>query len=514
MWFSSGSCRQLWLQLINPKTLREYVPEAGFGFLRGHVTSPAIVRSRGFFVRATAADSLQSTRRRGRLPIAGRPPRLKHDRQVSTVERTWRMPVFRLTAAYALLLPSIVLADWTAFRGAVGDGDASTQVLPTTWSESDGVLWKVPLNGQGWSSPVVADGQVWATSATADGRTMTAHCLDLETGQSLWTSDVFEVHEPREIHTFNTYSSPTPTIDAERVYLTWGSYGTIAIDRATFKTAWVRRDLPCHHWRGPGSSPVLDRAADGTQRLFQHYDGYDFQYLVCLDATTGDTIWRTYRPRHFGSDDGDKLKAYATPLRINAGGREQLISPTSYAVFSYDPTTGDELWRCRYDQFSSASRPLFDGKTLYVTTGFGKGAIAAVDPTGSGDVTDTHRKWVYTKTMPSKPSPALHDGVLFCLNDKGVLVTLDAESGEKLTQMRLGGNYSSSPLLGRTDAGAVVVYLADEAGKTHVVTAAAKPEVVAENTLESGMLASPVPVDGTLVLKTKTHVYRVGTKSP
>lgn len=418
-----------------------------------------------------------------------------------------------LTAVLALcLLPALACGDWPAFRGLAGDGDAGSTPLPTTWSETENVLWKVPIDGRGWSSPVVVDDQVWVTTATPDGRTLTASCFDLESGQTLWTNNVFSVDEPREIHTFNTYSSPTPVIDGDSVYLSWGSYGLIAINRETFKTEWTRRDLPCHHWRGPGSSPIIDHDADGHARLFQNFDGYDFQYVLCLDAETGETIWRTYRPRHFGSDDGDKLKAYATPLRINAGGREQLISPTSFAVFSYAPSNGEELWRCRYEQFSTASRPLFDGERLYVTTGFGKGAVAAIDPTGTGDVTDSHRLWLERKTMPSKPSLVLHNGTLLCLNDKGVLITLDAVSGEKMGQMRLGGNYSASPLLGRSGDGQAVAFLSDEAGKTLVVTAEQDPQVVSENTLDSGTLASLVPANGTLIIKTTTHLYRIGEK--
>ena len=404
---------------------------------------------------------------------------------------------------------SATAAEWPAFRGLKGDGDAGSTPLPVEWSEESKVGWKIPIDGRGWSSPVVSGNQVWVTTASADGSQLSASCFALDSGDTLWQSEVFAVAEPREIHKFNSYASPTPAIDAERVYLSWGSYGLIAIDRNSFETVWTRRDLPCHHWRGPGSSPILDVEADGTKRLFQNFDGYDYQYLVCLNAETGETIWRTYRPRHFGSDDGDKLKAYATNLLINVDGREQLISPTSYAVFSYDPDTGKELWRCRYDQFSTASRPIFDGELLYVTTGFGKGAVVAVDPSGSGDVTETHRKWVYTKTMPSKPSPILYEGVLFCLNDKGILITLDAATGSVLDQVRLGGNFSASPLLGLDQTGRRVVYLSDESGKTHVVTAEAEPKEVSVNTLDSGMLASLVPADGTLLVKTTTHLYRI-----
>lgn len=492
-----SSSSKLRLQLTNPKTLREALfpkwTSVSFG---DSVTSPAALAVAGFF---------------HALTVGGLHPQAHASTFMEVCSRVKEMIVRGLAGFVGcVLVVSATAADWTEFRGSAGDGAATDQQLPTIWSESDGVLWKVPLPGRGWSSPVVIDQQVWVTAATPDGKTLSASCFDLKSGETLWSSDVFTVDEPREIHTFNSYASPSPLVDEDRAYLSWGSYGLVAVDRKTFEPVWTRRDLPCHHWRGPGSSPVMDLAKSGQRRIFQNFDGYNYQYVICLDAETGETLWRTYRPRHFGSDDGDRLKAYGTCLRINAGGREQLISPTSYAVFSYDPDTGEELWRCRYEQFSTAARPVFDGKTLYVTTGFGKGAVVAVDPTGNGDVTDSHLRWVYTKTMPSKPSPVLYDGVLFCLNDKGVLITLDAATGEALSQTRLGGNYSASPLLGRDAGGNAVVYVSDESGKTLVLSAQAEPETVAENSLDAGMLASLVPVDGTLLIKTTTHLYRVG----
>ena len=414
------------------------------------------------------------------------------------------------------------------FRGLAGTGTA-VSAAPATWTDAD-IAWRVPIAGRGWSSPAVGladerDQQVWLTTASEDGRTLTGLSLDLATGRSMWEEDLFTVSHPREKHLFNSYASPTPCLSATHAYLSWGSNGLAAIDRRTFEPTWVRRDLPTNHYRGPGSSPVLDRAAG---RLFVIYDGFDFQFVECFDAATGETLWRSHRPWNFGTDNGDHKKAYATPLLIDAStedgtSRGELICPTSKGVFALDPATGRELWRVRWEQFSTASRPVFVGGRLYITTGFGKGAIVCVRPGGRGDVTESHVVWAEPRTMPSKPSPIVAGGRVYGLNDRGVLITLDANTGERLAQTRLSGNFSASPLLLRrptnaaetdeTSAGPTPddrLFVVDEEGQaTALRIGGATPEVVGTSRLPEGVLATPIAVGDRLLVRTRTELVCV-----
>ena len=389
--------------------------------------------------------------------------------------------------------------NWAQFRGPHGDGTADDVGLPVTWSEEEHVAWKTPVHGSGWSSPVVWGDEVWLTTANELGTELSYLVVDANDGRVLHDEVLFHVVAPHEKHKFNSYASPTPVLDGERAYLSWGSAGLACVDMTSREPLWVRRDLECNHYRGSGSSPIL---FDGM--MICHYDGFDFQYVVALDKLTGQTLWRTDRPFNFGTDDGDKKKAYATPQVIEAGGRIQLISPTSMGVFSYDPQTGEEIWRARYEQFSCANRPLFDGKQVYFSSGFGKGWMFAIDPTGTGDVTDTHVAWQEPKTMPSKPSPLLIDGRLYAFNDKGVASCLDAATGEVVWQQRIGGNYSASPVYADGK-----IYLFSEEGNAFVIRPGSEYDQLAENTLADGCLSSPAVADGALFVRTRTHLYRI-----
>ncbi|MFM8223919.1 MAG: PQQ-binding-like beta-propeller repeat protein, partial [Planctomycetaceae bacterium] len=334
----------------------------------------------------------------------------------------------------------------------------ATARLPLTWSETENVVWKTPLHDSGWSSPVVWGNQIWLTTATDDGTKSYAVCLDRQTGAVLHDLLLFENAEPEKTRQYNSYASPTCAIEEGRVYVHFGSYGTACLDTANGKVLWTRRDLPCQHYRGPGSSPLL---ADG--RLYIHYDGFDLQYIVALDKQTGATVWKVDRQVDYGTDNGDVKKAYATPLLVEQGGRRMLVSPTSKACLVFDPETGKELWRVRFGGFSVAARPQLGEGLLLINTGFSRGEFVAVRPDGTGDVTDTHVVWHQKKNLPSQPSSILVNGLLFSVNDEGVATCLDARTGEPRWTERLGGNVSSSPLFadGR-------VYVGNHEGQTYV----------------------------------------------
>lgn len=397
-------------------------------------------------------------------------------------------------------------ARWPQFRGAcdnIADPDVTTE-LPLEWSETKNVLWKLETKEKGWSSPVVWDGRAWFTEATADGTEMFAICVDLDTGSVVWRRKIFqnEADEVREIHLMNGYASPTPVVDGNRVWVTFGSYGTACLAADSGESIWERRDLPCNHFRGPGSSPLLK---DG--RLYLHYDGFDFQYVVAFDALTGKTLWKSDRDVEYGTDNGDHMKAYCTPLLIEVDGKEQLISPTSKAVLAYDPTSGEEIWRVRFKEFSATAQPLFDGETLYINTGFGKAQLIAIDPTGKGDVTQTHQVWVQPKGIGSKPTPLLYEGRIYNIHDSGIATCMDAKDGSVIWTERLRGKFSASPLLA-----AGRLYWFDHDGTGYVTKPGDKFELLAENKLDDGCMASPVPVGNYLLVRTRSALYLLGEK--
>jgi len=272
-------------------------------------------------------------------------------------------------AALLLLVPSRAWADWPEFRGPWGSGhaaaagEAKPRGLPLRWSETRNVRWKTAIPHRGWSTPVVLGGQVWLTTATRDGRDFFAICVDAETGAVRRNDRLFHAADPEPLgNGVNCYASPSPAIEPGRVYIHFGSYGTACLDTATGKVLWQRTDLPCRHYRGPGSSVVLFE-----NLLILTMDGVDRQYLVALDKASGRTVWKTSRStvwRDLDANgqpkrDGDFRKAFSTPLVIDVGGTPQMVSPGSMCAFAYDPRTGEELWKVRHTAHTSVLRPVF-----------------------------------------------------------------------------------------------------------------------------------------------------------
>lgn len=388
---------------------------------------------------------------------------------------------------------------WPQFRGPMTDGHAEASGLPVTFSDSQNVVWKTPVHGQGWSSPVIWGNQVWMTTATPDGKEMFAVCLDKTTGEVVHDIKLFDVAEPREKHAMNSYASPTPVVEEGRVFVHFGSYGTACLDTATGKTLWKRDDLPCNHWRGPGSSPISFK-----DWIIIHYDGFDFQYVVALDKATGETVWRHDRTIEFNTDNGDFKKAYATPLIIEVNGRAQLISPASKATVAYDPLTGEPIWWVTYAQFSATARPIYDGEFVYINTGFSRAELLAVRPTGEGDVTSSHVEWKATKSVPSKGSQLLVDGLIYMMHDAGVATCLDAKTGDVVWQERVKGQFSASPIYADGK-----IYFCSHEGKVIVLAPGREYQQLAENEFPDGFMSSPAVVDNALFLRSKTSVYRI-----
>lgn len=408
----------------------------------------------------------------------------------------------RFLSCFLIVCAAMPLAageTWPGFRGPTANGHADDSGLPVTWSETENIVWKTPIHGMGWSCPVIWGDRIWVTTATEDGTELSYLVLDRESGDILRDEVLFTVAAPRFRHKFNSYASPTPFLEEDRAYLSWGSYGLACLDSDTYDVLWVRRDLECDDYRGPGASPVIY-----GDTLYSIYDGFDYQYVVALDKYTGDTIWRTERPTDFNTDNGDQKKAYATPILIDAGGRRQLICPTSKGAFSYDPDTGEEIWRINFGGFSGSCRPLYEEGLVYITAGFNTAEIFAIDPTGTGDVTESHIVWSSTKSVPSKPSPLYVDGLLYLCEDKGIASCVDAATGKPLWRERLGGNYTASPVYADGH-----IYVFNEEGDTTVLKPGRKSNVVARNKLDAGCIASPAVAGGALFVRTRTHLYRI-----
>lgn len=410
---------------------------------------------------------------------------------------------------------------WPQFRGPRGDGTSTSAGLPIEWSEERNVRWKTPIHGRAWSSPVVWGGQVWVSTATEEGDRLSAVCLDLDSGRIIHDLKLFDVDAPQFAHRFNTYASPTPVIEEGRVYITFGSPGTACLDTATGRVLWERRDFVCNHFRGAGSSPILD-----GDLLIMNFDGSDHQFVVALDKRTGQTAWRRERSIDFRDLDstgkpeleGDLRKAFGTCHAAVLDGRATLLSQGAKALYAYDPANGHELWRVEERTSHSAStRPVAGHGLVFVATGWSTGQVLAIRPGKPGEVLDANADadpgmalqvlWRAKRNVPKKPSLLLLDDLLYGIDDSGVATCWEALTGKALWNERVGGNYSAS-LLGAERR----IYCFSEEGKTTVLEAGRTYRKLAENLLADGFMASPAVAGAALIVRTKTAVYRIESR--
>lgn len=398
------------------------------------------------------------------------------------------------------------------FRGPQGDGTVSGAKLPLNWSETENVRWKIALPQVGWSSPVVQDGQIWLTGATEKGTNFFVFCVEAKTGKIVFEKQLFHCDTPEPLgNSVNGYASPSPVIEKGRVYIHFGSYGTACLDTATGEVLWKREDLKCRHYRGPGSSPFPYK-----DLIILTMDGVDLQYLIALDKKTGKTVWKSDRMITFNDldekgqpkRDGDMRKGFTTPIVIDVGGKDQLVSPASSAIIAYEPSTGKEIWRVRSPTHTPAVSPVYANGLVLAVTGHGPAEMLAIRPDGKGDVTDTHVAWrMGGKEVPLTPSPVAVNGLLYMLSDSGIMNCIDVVSGKSVWREQLGGSCIASPIHDNEK-----IYIFGQSGKITVIRACRTFEKLGESRLESGFMASPAVTGDSLILRTKTHLYHVGAK--
>ena len=407
-------------------------------------------------------------------------------------------PQIILSLLFAFIAFVAHAEDWPQFRGPGGQGHSAEQGLPLEWSESRNVVWKTPVPGLGWSSPVVAGERVWLTTATEEPRAMSLRVLafDAETGREVVNVEVFRIRPDPYLNPKNSYASPTPIVEGDRVYVHFGKNGTAALTTSG-EIVWKTR-LPYESQHGSGGSPALY-----GDLLIVSCDGHDAAYVVALDKRTGKTRWRTFRRRPFA-------QAYTTPLAIRVGDRDQIVSIGAFRTAAYDPESGKEIWRVSYpveEGFSNVPQPVYGHGLIFIATGFQVPVLIAVRVDGEGDVTKTGIAWTLRRGVPYTPSPLLVGEELYIVSDIGVATCLDAVTGEIRWQQRLGGNFSASPVYADGH-----IYFQNENGVTTVIAPGKEFRKLATNTLDGYTFASMAVSDGAIYLRSDSGLYRIGTR--
>jgi outer membrane protein assembly factor BamB len=399
------------------------------------------------------------------------------------------------------------------FDGIVPAADAAK--LPLKWNAGTGqnIVWKLELEGEGHSTPVIGGDVIWFTSATTDGTRQFVYGVNRHSGKVAHHKLIFENASPEDLgNPLNNYAAPSPVLEADALYVHFGTYGTARIDPATAEVVWQRRDINVRHYRGPGSSPIIHK-----DLLILTFDGINHQFVTALDKKTGATVWKTDRTTDYGdldaqghpTRDGDMRKAYHTPAVFAVAGREVLVSVGSRAAFGYDVKTGRELWTIRHGGFNAAIRPLRSGDVLILNTGSERAHTLGVriDDKMTGDITDSHVIWDREKRNASESCPVVVNGLIFQVTRGGVVTCTRAATGEDVWEERFSGQHLPSPI-----AAGDRIYFSNDRGDTRVIRAAETFELLAENQLPDPISASPAVAEGALYQRTKRHLFKIASE--
>ncbi len=419
----------------------------------------------------------------------------------------YRNEFFCMWCSVTLLLMAFnttLAENWPCFRGPTRQGISNEKDVPLEWSQTSNIVWKRPIPGEGWSSPIVFDERVFVTTATDGGASFRLLCLDRLNGTVLWNKQVLR-QKPGHKQNFNSYASSTPVTDGKRVYVL-AFDGTLAAVSMEGNVIWSHSEFEYYSEHGLGVSPILyrdllivpfDGSSSGPDRKLGWQKPWDQAVILALDKNTGEVQWRGRR--------GSSRIAHITPQVLSENGRDQLVSSAGDAVQGFNLKTGERIWTVSSPGEGVVPSVVIGDGLIFTTSGFGDSTIRVVRTGGKGDVTKTHIAWESTEDVSKIPSMLYVRPFLFLVTETGVAKCLRAETGEEIWRKRLGGRYSASPVWadGR-------IYFLSEKGKTTVIQAGGEFKVLAENELNEKCGASPAVSQKHIFIRSENNLYCIG----
>ena len=379
--------------------------------------------------------------------------------------------------------------NWPAWRRD-GTGVSDEKNLPVEWSETANVAWRTPLPGEGNSSPIIWGHRVIVTAATDEGAKRLVICLDARSGKILWKTEI-QRDEKTLLYPKTGFAAPTPTTDGKRIFAFFDSPGLVALDMEGH-VVWKHALGPYNAPYNFGTSTVLYK-----DMVIQSCDFKGAAFIAAFRQSDGKECWRTPRASsscgHFG-----------TPMLIQVRGHPQLVV-NGETVCSYDPDTGKELWTCRGMKVCVSPSTVFGHGLVYASSGR-IGPIMGIDPSGHGDVTETHVRMNLTTGGPYVPSPLVYPH-LMVPGDNGKMLFYGANH-ELVVEGQVRDHFTSSPI-----GGDGKIYWCSERGKIYVIDAAALTatppavKVLAVNEIKGVCLASPAVAGGRLFIRTQEALY-------
>jgi outer membrane protein assembly factor BamB len=445
------------------------------------------------------------------------------------------MAMVRLAFILAVIAGgSVAAADWPQWRGPNGTGATSETNLPVRWSATENVVWKAPIGGLGVSTPIVSGNRVFVTSqigsgvrregnhprlvqggnaadagerelgatrrtgTTGDATSFLVESFSRSDGRRLWQYRLEAQGTLPGVHDKHNLASPSPVTDGQMVYAWFGTGQLVALDM-NGKPVWQRhlgREIsPFDVIWGHSSSPTLY-----SDLLILLCDHEPASYLLAVDKRTGQERWR--------ADRGKGRLSYSTPLVVNTAAGPELIVNSSERVDAYDPRTGAHLWFTGGTNRFPIPMPVFHDGLIYMSRGYRSGPYMAIRPGGRGDISKSHVVWEAATGAPYISSLVYDAGLIYMATDVGAITVVDASSGQRVSQQRVEGIFSASPV-----AGDGKIYFVSETGETIVMQSGRTPAVLARNDLGERAVASPAISNGHIFIRTDDHVFCIGTRA-
>jgi outer membrane protein assembly factor BamB len=427
-------------------------------------------------------------------------------------------------AAIVLCSAGVAAENWPQWRGPGSQGISSETKLPMEWSPEKNVAWKVEVPGRGHSAPVVWNDRVFLTTAiegdVVPGAKPAPHtnggepfvhpdsvganrkhtykvlAYDGRSGALLWEQTAWQGTPFDDRHRRGSYASPSVATDGKVVYAYFGSEGVYAytVDgKPVWKTSIGKvKTLGL----GAASSPVLYE--DLVILQADDDEGAD-SAIVALDVKTGKERWRTKRPVQV---------SWSTPVLVAGSARTELVTNGTEWILAYDPATGKELWRSKGVESNAIHTPVVGDGVVVVTAGFPVKKTIAIKPGGSGDITGTPSVlWTYEKGTAYVVSPILYEGLVYLLNDRGVMTAIEAQTGEikyEGGRVPVPASFMGSPIAANGR-----LLLTSEDGDTFVIKAGAKHEVLGTNSVGEPVYTTPAISNGRIYIRGEKHLFAI-----
>lgn len=409
--------------------------------------------------------------------------------------------------------------NWHQWRGPEANGVSRSAAPPVQWSDKDNILWKVIVDGNGSSTPIIWNDKVFVLTAINTGKVdpslprpedqpervfgikhpntsyeFVVLCYDRKNGNELWRRTATEVIPHEGHHRDNNFASASPTTDGQRLYCWFGSVGLFCYDLGG-KKLWQRRlgKIKMGASLGEGCSPVLH-----GDRLIIVRDHQGNSSIEALDAMTGQSIWKK---------DRDEPNSWATPVIVEHSGRIQVITSGSNLVRSYDLKDGEIIWQCGGLSSNAIPSPVVDKGKVFCMSGYKGYSLLALPLSATGDISDSASiLWAKNRGTPYVPSPLLYDGMLyFNQSNQNLFSCLEAKEGKAfINRERLPG---MTGIYASAVGAAGRIYVTDRSGTTLVLERSRELKVLATNKLKEIMVSSLALAGDQIFFRGAKHLY-------